>query len=332
MSFTKDCHASQQVQSTSNRPIDTSSSHYFKYTSGRWLINEAHQLQTRHINFNVPALQRIAGQLMGSRCVQMDKMLEGLFHKVFSLQMENGKEILARIPNPNAGHARYVVASEVATLGFSLVGIERKLVNAKFTLHGSLYYRDTFSCREKRTAALETADQERRSEFVFGPTTQRSFWGDDERGLEMDKGPSIAKREISRIRTAHGRSSNVTTPVGKTRRSRDAHIQLLERFLTVLPYILPPEEILTPVLLHSDLHHHNIFVDLSDPTNISSIIDWQTVYTVPMFMQARYPSMFTATTYTHGSRSNLSYPKISKPSWRPIKSRRKISLTGSDLK
>lgn len=118
VSFTKDCHLSQQVRSTRNRPIDTSSSHYFNYTSGRWLINEAHQLQTRHVNFNVPALQRIAGQLMRSRCVQMDKMPEGLFNKVFSLQMENGKEILARIPNPNAGHAHYVVASEVATLDF----------------------------------------------------------------------------------------------------------------------------------------------------------------------------------------------------------------------
>ncbi|RAH45648.1 aminoglycoside phosphotransferase family protein [Aspergillus brunneoviolaceus CBS 621.78] len=356
VSFTKDCHLSQQVRSTRNRPVDTSSSHYFKYTSGRWLINGAHQLQTRHVNFNVPALQRIAGQLMGSRCVQMDKMPEGLFNKVFSLQMENGKEILARIPNPNAGHAHLVVASEVATLDFlrtvlkipvprviswssspevnpvgaeyilmervegqqlsdvwddmseaqrfglakSLVGIERKLVNAKFALHGSLYYRDTFP-RGRGIAALEIADQEGPSKFVLGPTTQRSFWGDEERGLEMDKGPwetaqeyfaAIAKREISRIRTAHGRSSSVTAPVGNTRRRRDAHIQLLEQFLTVLPYILPREEILTPVLLHSDLHHHNIFVDPSNPTKISSIIDWQTVHTAPLFMQARFPSIF----------------------------------------
>lgn len=103
---------------------------------------------------------------------------------------------------------------------------------------------------------------------------------------------AIAKREISRIRTAHGRSSSVTAPVGNTRRRRDAHIQLLEQFLTVLPYILPREEILTPVLLHSDLHHHNIFVDPSNPTIISSIIDWQTVHTAPLFMQARFPSIF----------------------------------------
>lgn len=73
-------------------------------------------------------------------------------------------------------------------LAKSLVGIERKLVNAKFTLHGSLYYRDTFP-PGRGIAALEIADQEGPSKFVMGPTTQRSFWGDEERGLEMDKGP-----------------------------------------------------------------------------------------------------------------------------------------------
>jgi hypothetical protein len=48
----------------------------------------------------------------------MTKLPEGLYNKVFSLEMENGREILARIPNPNAGHPAYVVASEVATLDF----------------------------------------------------------------------------------------------------------------------------------------------------------------------------------------------------------------------
>jgi hypothetical protein len=46
----------------------------------------------------------------------MTKIPEGLYNKVFSLRMENGREILARIPNPNAGHPQRVVASEVATL------------------------------------------------------------------------------------------------------------------------------------------------------------------------------------------------------------------------
>jgi hypothetical protein len=32
--------------------------------------------------------------------------------------MENSREILARIPNPNASHPTYIMASKVATLDF----------------------------------------------------------------------------------------------------------------------------------------------------------------------------------------------------------------------
>ncbi|RAK99333.1 phosphotransferase enzyme family protein [Aspergillus ibericus CBS 121593] len=355
MSSTIYFRSSQQVRPTSSRPSDTSS-HYFNYTSGRWLINEARQLEKRHIKFDVSALQRISGQLIGSQCVRMNKIPEGLFNKVFSLQMENGKEILVRIPNPNAGHPHYIVASEVATLDFlrtvleipvprvlswssssqpnpvgaeyivmervegrqlsevwddmseaqrfglvkSIVAIERKLVKAKFALHGSLYYRDTFP-KGRRVAAVERADQEGQSRFVLGPTTQRSFWDDEKGALDIDRGPwetveeylsAVTNREIALIRNTRSRSSNDTVPFGKTLQRRDVHIQLLEQFLTVLPHILPPEEVLSPVLLHPDLHSNNIFVDSSDPSKISSIIDWQAVHTAPLFMQAKFPSIF----------------------------------------
>jgi hypothetical protein len=60
----------------------------------------------------------------------------------------------------------------------------------------------------------------------------------------------------------------------------------------LLPHILPPKETLRPVLLHHDLHSDNIFVHSSDPTKISGIIDWQAVYTAPLFMQAKFPSIF----------------------------------------
>lgn len=34
------------------------------------------------------------------------------------------------------------------------------------------------------------------------------------------------------------------------------------------------------------------FVDEADPTKISGIIDWQAVYAAPLFLQARFPSVF----------------------------------------
>lgn len=40
---------------------------------------------------------------------------EGLHNKAFILTMDNGYQLFAKLPNPNAGPARFTVASEVAT-------------------------------------------------------------------------------------------------------------------------------------------------------------------------------------------------------------------------
>ncbi|KAJ5084085.1 hypothetical protein NUU61_008664 [Penicillium alfredii] len=60
----------------------------------------------------------------------------------------------------------------------------------------------------------------------------------------------------------------------------------------MLPYILPTNDLLRPVLLHHDLHAENIFIDDADPSKVFSIIDWQALYASPLFLQARFPSVF----------------------------------------
>lgn len=50
--------------------------------------------------------------------VKVLKCVEGQFNKAFLLTMSNGFEIIARLPNPNAGPAFYTTASEVATRHF----------------------------------------------------------------------------------------------------------------------------------------------------------------------------------------------------------------------
>ncbi|RAK89144.1 phosphotransferase enzyme family protein [Aspergillus costaricaensis CBS 115574] len=352
MLHTKDCLGRPRLFT---KPTDTNS-HYFNYTSGRWLYNERLQLEKRHSTFNVSALQQITGQILGTQCVAMNKLCEGMFNKVFSLKMADGKEVLARIPNPNAGHPHYIVASEVATLEFlranlkipvpqvlswssssqtnpvaaeyiimekaqgqqlsevwynmseaqrfrlvrNLVHIERGLMEAKFTLHGSLYYRDTFP-QGRSIAALPGLDTDIRSKYVFGPTTHRSFWEDEVENLDIDRGPwesamgyvsAVANREIVRIRHGHSNTNHTTVPLGRTPKRRKEHIQLLEKFLAVLPHILPSDNTHSPVMLHHDLHADNIFVDGHDPTRITSIIDWQAVHIAPLFLTAKFPSIF----------------------------------------
>ncbi|TVY51693.1 Altered inheritance of mitochondria protein 9, mitochondrial, partial [Lachnellula cervina] len=46
------------------------------------------------------------------------KCIEGQFNKAFFMTMDNGLQVLVKIPNPNAGSAFYTTASEVATRNF----------------------------------------------------------------------------------------------------------------------------------------------------------------------------------------------------------------------
>ncbi|KAJ6130826.1 hypothetical protein N7512_003606, partial [Penicillium capsulatum] len=153
--------------------IETNSN-FFRYTSGRWFLDEEKQLERRYT----------AGRICGSQCVQMTKLPQGLFKKVFSL-MENGKEVLARIPNPNAGNPQSVVASEAATLDFVWA---RRLASTSFAGYGSLYHKDTIPSHNSM-GALVGVDEGTTPEFVLGPTTERSFWENEKQELEIDRGP-----------------------------------------------------------------------------------------------------------------------------------------------
>ena len=89
------------------------------YTSGRWLWNEKEQLARRYVKFNMDELSRIAVRVTGSKsCTQVQKLPEGNFSKVLLMIMDDGKEVIAKLPNPNAGHQHFTTASEVATMDY----------------------------------------------------------------------------------------------------------------------------------------------------------------------------------------------------------------------
>ena len=73
----------------------------------------------RYVCFNVPELLHTAARAVGrDRCVDIRKFAEGGFNKIFLLTMDDGYEVIARIPTPIAGPAHYTTASEVATMDF----------------------------------------------------------------------------------------------------------------------------------------------------------------------------------------------------------------------
>ncbi|EHL02350.1 hypothetical protein M7I_1604 [Glarea lozoyensis 74030] len=66
-------------------------------------------------------LARIAAEVVGSKhCVNVQKYPDGMYNKAFLLTMENGTQVVAKVPNPNAGLAHFTTASEVATMDFAL--------------------------------------------------------------------------------------------------------------------------------------------------------------------------------------------------------------------
>lgn len=92
---------------------------FFSYTSGRWVWDERQQLRERYREFDILEMQKIAMESSSSgSCVSMAKIGEGSYNKSFKLTMGNGKAVVARIPNPNAGPAFLTTASEVATMDF----------------------------------------------------------------------------------------------------------------------------------------------------------------------------------------------------------------------
>jgi len=73
----------------------------------------------RHIKFNVNELARVAAEAVGAQiCVGIEKYPDGMYNKAILLTMDNGTQIVAKVPNPNAGKPHFTTASEVATMDF----------------------------------------------------------------------------------------------------------------------------------------------------------------------------------------------------------------------
>jgi hypothetical protein len=90
-----------------------------RFTSGRWLWGEHAQLKDRYVTFDMPKLIRLAASAIGSEsCVEVVKIFEGQFNKVFLLAMDDGREVIAKLPNRNAGRPHFTTASKVATMNF----------------------------------------------------------------------------------------------------------------------------------------------------------------------------------------------------------------------
>jgi hypothetical protein len=64
-------------------------------------------------------LARLAAESVGAEaCLNVEKCPDGLYNKAYEFTLSNGKQVIGKVPNPNAGPPHHVVASEVATMTF----------------------------------------------------------------------------------------------------------------------------------------------------------------------------------------------------------------------
>ncbi|KAE8420643.1 hypothetical protein BDV36DRAFT_281318 [Aspergillus pseudocaelatus] len=267
----------------------------FQFTSGRWLWAEKKQLAARYVAFTVEALCSVAAQsVWATSSIDVTKLTEGDFNKALLLTMNDGKEVIAKVLNLNAGHPYFTTASEIAGIQFvrnvlhipapkvfawcsnasespksqivtQLATFGKALASKPFPGYGSLYFAEDGACGDN---------------FVVSPTTNRKYL-DDERGtLTLYHGPSTveeyfivnAQRENESILYlgASPQLQGLFNGPGQYQSSKAARLRALGCYTQVAKYLLPQNKAThRPVLWHSDLHTDNIFVDPEEPTRIT---------------------------------------------------------------
>jgi hypothetical protein len=191
-----------------------------------------------------------------------------------------------------------------------LATIQAKISSVDWRHYGSLYYRDGIArCRD-------VPDFSER--FSMGPITPFDFWEQERISMEKYQGPCelydpfsvdvslklTARRDLGSTATSYitsiaEREKEWISQFAKPRNMSDlwrqsdaqespcCHLQLLDKFLKAMPYLLPPEkELHRPTLWHHDLHAGNIFVEKNQ---IVSIIDWQASTIIPLFLTCGIP-------------------------------------------
>lgn len=73
----------------------------------------------RRVCFNMNELAYIAADAISAKkCIQVEKRPDGMYNKAYLFTMDDGKEVIGKVPNPNAGLPHLTTASEVATMDF----------------------------------------------------------------------------------------------------------------------------------------------------------------------------------------------------------------------
>ncbi|KAJ5115224.1 hypothetical protein NUU61_000983 [Penicillium alfredii] len=268
-------------------------------------------------------LARVAADSVGaSRCISIKKYPDGMFNKAFLMSMDDGRQVVAKVPNPNAGVPHFTTASEVATMDFArshpvgaefiimdkiegvplsqvwgtlklpqklqvllaMTRLQKQWLSVSFSHYGSLYYTGDVQ-PPADSHYVKDGKAIRDSEFAIGPATGRDWFDAGRSILDIEKGPSVGTRETKAIQSLKPPKQIALFCGPKLYRpDKEKKITALAWYRQIVDALIPKDTAITsPCLWHNDLHDDNVFVDPHNPEKITGIIDWQSCHISPLF-------------------------------------------------
>ncbi|KAF8576253.1 hypothetical protein K439DRAFT_1397523 [Ramaria rubella] len=185
-----------------------------------------------------------------------------------------------------------------------IINYERSFSGVRFSQIGSLYYKEDVApeLQTRRLYARDVPDDEASDKFRIGPTLQREFWRGERIDMDIDRGPwpdslsygsAIVKCEQKWLKIyAHPRALGHPLRFSADEEDPEIHVRMLDRFESVVPYIIRDSDFFYHTLWHTDLHDSNIMVHPDGFPEIIGIIDWQE-WIGPRFLRAVFPRLLS---------------------------------------
>ncbi|KAI7975757.1 hypothetical protein EIK77_005507 [Talaromyces pinophilus] len=243
--------------------------------------NAAKEQDVRYRPFNLPALIERAlnakrEPVDGLTCVKILKLLEGDHNKVLLFTMSDGDELIARLPNPNAGSNRFTVASEVATRRFL-----QNICNIPSPRVWDWDFRD------RNPVGAEWIIESK----AAGEPLHKHWFGMDRRA------------QLGIIEQVVDLETKLTS------QDPSEYMELIFKYAALQQQLIRPEFDNDPCTLsHPNLSLDNIWIDPSTE-KIVSLTGWQSITITPPLLKRPYPKFLDTEFQTQSDDRSLPLPK-----------------------
>ncbi|KAF9476327.1 hypothetical protein BDN70DRAFT_882575 [Pholiota conissans] len=205
-----------------------------------------------------------------------------------------------------------VSGKEAVPIFDDAIKLETAFEAAPFASIGSLYFKEDVSSELQSMPLFTENDPSQRDspisqklswaskKYRIGPITDRQWWRGERLGMNTYRGPwpDFSSFLLGAIDLEHSWISQYAgqnnSPSHRKAPYYDpsVHLHTLDMYSQVIPHIVPPPQLCTPMLWHPDLSLSNLLVAPSGPSNIIGVIDWQDAVIAPYIILAQFPTMF----------------------------------------